>query len=523
MILTVNGEKHTAEGGNLLTALLEAGAFVDAPCAGKGRCGKCRVMARGELSPPTQAEQKLLSPGELGQGIRLACETVLLGDAAVETLSREDINAQEGGEALSYKTDAPFAQESGVSMAVDIGTTTVVAYFDDMATGKNLYTCSGINGQRVYGADVISRIGACMENAGALEAQQRIIAAQLNTYIAGFTRATGLAAGSIGRAVIAGNTTMQHLLCAINPAGIAVAPFTPASLFGCEQPAAELGINLNCAVYHARSVSAYVGADITVGLLASGASQSDTPAIYIDIGTNGEMALINGKRLLCCSTAAGPAFEGAHIKYGVGGVAGAIAEVYTEDEAIKYKTIGGLPPIGICGSGIIDAAAVLLKTGGMDETGRIADADEAEGFIARYINEDESEIYLDKAAGISFTQQDVREVQLAKAAIAAGINTLLHEQGLALSDVDKLYIAGGFGSHINKNSACAIGLLPPKLLDKIVFVGNAAGMGARRIALTASGRAESEAIAERAEYVELSGHAFFQDDYIEQMMFDTYL
>ena len=519
MVLIVNNEAYNVQGGNLLNILLEVGAFVDAPCAGKGRCGKCRVNAGGALSAPTPSEQRLLSANELAGGVRLACETTVLGDAAVTLLTHGDINAQEDGAVLDYAVDMSFLPSKPISMAVDIGTTTVVAYFDDISTGKHLYTASGINGQRVYGADVISRIGACIDNPEALLAQQKIIIAQLNRYINDFTLATGFLPASIGRVVIVGNTTMQHLLCALNPAGIASAPFTPSSLFGYKQSAAELCLCVECEVYHAPSISAYVGADITAGLFASGAAEGTKAVLYIDIGTNGEMALASGESLVCCSTAAGPAFEGAHIKRGVGGVAGAIAEVYAEDNMLKTKTIGGLPPIGICGSGIIDAAAAVLSAGGIDETGRILDIDEAEGFITAYINEADSEILLDKASGIAFTQQDIREVQLAKAAIAAGVNTLLHAQGLTYTDIDKLYIAGGFGAHINKSSACVIGLLPEALEDKIIFIGNAAGMGAQRVALTANGTAEIEKIAARAKYIELSGHAFFQDDYIEQMMF----
>ncbi|WP_312643505.1 ASKHA domain-containing protein [Hydrogenoanaerobacterium sp.] len=505
--------------GNLLSILLEAGAFVDAPCGGKGRCGKCRVIAAGALSPLTDAERKLLSPAELAANTRLACETVLLGDARVQIISHADIDVCAQGDAVDFEVTAEFDAAQNVGMAVDIGTTTVVAYFHELATGRLLYTASGINGQRVYGADVISRIGACIENSENLAAQQKIMVSQLNRYIADFERVTGASANRIGQAVIVANTTMQHLLCGLDPAGIASAPFTPKSLFGYEQNGAELGINISGTVYHAPSISAYVGADITAGLYASGAAYDDRPALFIDIGTNGEMALASKDRLVCCSTAAGPAFEGAHIKYGVGGVAGAIEKVTCQENALHIETIGGLPPIGICGSGIIDAAAAALQAGGMDDTGRILDTDEAEGFIVHYIDDDEGEIVLDKASGISLTQQDVREIQLAKAAIAAGVNTLLHESGLTLKEIDKLYIAGGFGAHINKASACAIGLLPAALLDKIVFVGNAAGMGAQRALLTADGKARLRALADRAQYLELSGHAFFQDSYIEEMMF----
>ncbi|WP_343252480.1 ASKHA domain-containing protein [Ligaoa zhengdingensis] len=510
---------ETRRQGSLLELMLEAGAFVDAPCGGKGRCGKCRVAASGELSPPTEAERRLLSPAELADGIRLACEAKPLGDVQVRTLSRTDIGVEVSGSAAEYPVDAPWSEGRDVGMAVDIGTTTVVAYFHSLADGRLLYTASGINGQRAYGADVISRIAACMDDPNALAAQQRVIVAQLNGYLGDFERATGVGRARIGRAVIVGNTTMQHLLCGLDPAGIAVAPFVPKSLFGIPQPARELDLAFDGEVYHGPGISAYVGADITAGLLASGAAECDAPALLIDVGTNGEMALADKHRLVCCSTAAGPAFEGAHIRYGVGGVAGAISQVNCTPDGFSIATIGDQPPIGICGSGIIDAVAAVLEAGAIDETGRILDEDEIEGFAAGLLSEDGDEILLDSASGITLTQEDVRVVQLAKAAIAAGIDTLLHSQGLTLGQIGKLYIAGGFGAHINKVSACAIGLLPIELIDRMEFIGNAAGMGARRALLTADGCDRLRALAARAEYIELSGDKFFEERYVEQMLF----
>lgn len=265
-------------------------------------------------------------------------------------------------------------------MAVDIGTTTVVAYYYDLTTGALLDTQSALNPQRAFGADVISRIGAAKESQG-LAQQTQAILSLLQDMTSAFARNTGLNPDRLYHITIAANTTMLHLLCGLDPSGIAAAPFISADLLGWDLSVARLGLGFGCPdgkVSLLPCISSYVGADITAGMVSCGLEQAGEKAVYLDVGTNGEMAYRGKEGLLCCSTAAGPAFEGAHIRCGTGGIPGAVSRVWLEEGELRYETIGGQPAVGICGSGLIDAVAVLLQIGAVDETGRLLDEDELE-------------------------------------------------------------------------------------------------------------------------------------------------
>jgi uncharacterized 2Fe-2S/4Fe-4S cluster protein (DUF4445 family) len=243
--------------------------------------------------------------------------------------------------------------------------------------------------------------------------------------------------------------------------------------------------------------------------------------LYIDVGTNGEIGLSTEKGLYFCSAAAGPAFEGAHIACGMAGVAGAVSEVFLEDGRVRYRTVDGAEAVGICGSGIIDAIAVMLETGILDETGCIAEKDDIPAF-SEYVGEDEDEnpvFMLDREKNIYICGRDVREIQLAKAAICAGVQTLLHEAGIDYDTLTGIVIAGGFGSHLRAESLCRIGMIPPIDTKKIRFVGNAAGAGAVAVLLGKEPRASAQTICDRAQYTELSQNAYFMERYIEEMMF----
>lgn len=479
---------------SLLSALQRNGVFIDAPCGGNGKCGKCKIkinQADG-INPPVKVENEILTQRELDSGVRLACCVYCDGevDYSLEAVDYKD------GKALSFapvKADLSF----GAGMAIDIGTTTVAAYFYDLSDGSLLQTISGLNAQRSFGADVISRIEAYGEGGDLLK---QAIINQLNGFIDQFRGSHSLDLTDI---VIVGNTVMLHLLSGLDPSSIAVAPFTPLSLFGNSISASVLGLNADCNVYLGDCIASYVGADITAGLLACNADCWDKPKLYIDIGTNGEMAIGDKSGIVCCATAAGPAFEGAHIKQGVGGISGAVSKVFVTDGRLDYSTIGNQKPIGICGSGIIDAIACFLELGLIDETGRIDDS----------IESGELEI----GDGIAVNGSDICEIQLAKAAIAAGINTLLNHSGRRLDEIDEIIVAGGFGSFIDIKSAQAIGLLPQGV--KISSVGNAAGSGASSVLLSKSKREALKSLCNKMEYFELSGDSYFQNEYIEQMLF----
>ncbi|MBE6885025.1 MAG: DUF4445 domain-containing protein [Ruminococcaceae bacterium] len=528
-----------AEGKTIYEILKSKGVFLDAPCAGRGTCGKCLVYAFGEMTPLTAEECRVLSKAEIEAGARLSCQTIPLGQCRVCLTQKGEMNEMdvvvEGlGEQLTELKQAvsrvgdrvyyngrmiaeAVAAPRLIGFAADIGTTTVAVYFYDLETGEQLATRSGVNRQRSYGADVISRITCCIENEKALPELQQAIVSQLNGFMESAAEELQCSKESIVCGVIAGNTTMLHLLEGISPNGIAVAPFTTTSLFGYDVTAEQLGMNIlsSAPIYLTPCVSAYIGGDITAGMAVSPLCSSEKPCLFIDIGTNGEMALGCRDFIVCCSTAAGPAFEGAHIKQGMSSVPGAINRVAVVGNDIEVSVIADEKPIGICGSGLIDAIAVMLKIGAIDETGRLCDDDEVEEpWDVRLCDEG-----FCLCNEVLITAQDIREVQLAKASIAAGISTMLHYKGLRVDEVDKVYIAGGFGAHINKESACEIGLLPKELSDRIEFVGNAAGKGASACLLSSEVKNLTGKICAKCEYIELSMDAFFRDEYIEMMMF----
>lgn len=584
------GKEHILRGSDepILQILRGAGIFIDAPCGGGGRCGKCRIKASGELTPPSPEEIKLLSAEELQSGVRLACMTYAVGDASVAVLGNSEkmtiattgktadfnLNPAVYGVSVSpelshlgRQTDlatnllealvrdghpaeeitlgalrklgelkreneqplfAVFAGNTVIDIyprplplygcAVDIGTTTVVVYLYNLADGKLCGLKNGISAQRPFGADVISRIESSIQAGGPKPLQEAIVG-QLNEMISALCAERGLESQQIVAATIAGNSTMQHFFAGLNAEKIASAPFIQTGSFGKSYQARELGLSLHAdgQVYILPSVSAYVGGDITAGVLACGLHKESRRCLLIDIGTNGEMALGNKDGVLYCSTAAGPAFEGAQIEDGMGGVDGAISAVAERDGEIVFKTISGKPSAGICGSGIVDAAAVMLGIGAIDETGRLCDEDEIPAAYADRLAGDKFMIDTEHAIGL--TGKDIREIQLAKAAIAGGIATLLHYAGLKVEQLDVVFLAGGFGSYINKDSACAIGLLPKELLDKIEVVGNSAGMGAGIALLSRAAREELGTIKSEGRYVELSADPYFQDAYVENMMF----
>ena len=461
--------------GQMLT---EAGILTPHPCGGKGKCGKCAVAVEGEISSPTEVEMRL--------GTRLSCMTTLLGDATV-TLPDEV-----GGMRIETDTQAltPTA-EGGIGAAVDIGTTTVAVKLYDLATGECLGTAAEPNPQTAVAADVMGRIETAMNGQG-----ERLQTMICDTVQALLRRASP--SGTVPAdltATLTGNTTMLYLLCGYDPTALSRAPFLADHLFGSEITLSHLGFS----AYLPPCMNAFVGADITCAVHASAMCDRDQTALLCDIGTNGEMALWKNGRLYVTSTAAGPAFEGAGIVCGCGSVAGAIDRVWVEDGEIRVHTIGELTPIGLCGSGVIDAVAAGLQTECIDESGAMDDPMPLGGTVALY-------------------PQDVRALQLAKAAIAAGIDTMLEISRTQADEIDALYIAGGFGSHLSMESAAAIGLLPREWIDRAHILGNAALTGASMTLTDPAARARLDRIAAEAEPIHLGGNARFANHYINRMI-----
>ena len=493
--VTVDGKAVSARSGELLSEIIAG----EKPCGGHGRCGKCRVIATGELSEISDAERRLLSDGELARGIRLACMTRALGDCRVEREERLAGAQILSSSAEKREANAPAFSQYGA--AIDVGTTTLAATLLDR-DGKRLAEAACMNPQSRWGADVVSRIEASL--AGALGELSEAIREALNGLLSELCLRGGVSTEQLDGLVITGNTVMLALLCGDDTDPFSHAPFAVSELYGKKILAKELGLTAlsrDALVYLPPCIAAFVGADTTCAILAVELCGGDT-AMLADIGTNGELALYHGGRLTVCSTAAGPAFEGVGISSGMRGEKGAVDRVTLVNGNLHCHVIGDGEPKGICGSGLIDAVACLLRAELVDESGYM---------------EDES---VPLAGEISLTDRDIRAVQLAKSAISAGLMTLAEEAGLSLDTVSELRIAGGFGNYLNKESAVAIGLIPKALGGHIRVCGNAALSGAERLLLDVGLRERADALARSASVCNLASNPIFSARFIENMSFE---
>lgn len=423
----------------------------------------------------------------------------------------------QGGDRSKYK----------YGIAIDLGTTTVALYLVDLNNGNIISITSQANKQRAYGGDVISRINYTMENKDGIDELNKCVISQINEMIDKISKENNIDKKEIYNLVLVGNTTMIHLFMKLNCKNIAIAPFIPIITETYKCPSSDLGININGIISFPPSISAYVGSDISAGILASKLYEHEKFSLLLDIGTNGEMALGNKDVIFTCSTAAGPAFEGANIKYGVGGIDGAISSIDLSKSKI-YETINNERPCGICGSGVLDISSQLLKYEIIDENGRMYDLDEIKDDNLRKRlkienNMKEFVIFEDEDKKISFTQKDIREVQLAKAAICAGIKVLLKESNLNYENIEYVYIGGGFGNFMDVDSAINIGMIPKELKDKIKSIGNCAGKGALDYLINCDKQKDIINITNKCKYVELSQNKFFQEFYIDSITFDEEL
>lgn len=433
--------------------------------------------------------------------------------------------------ACVYKDELYNIEEGDTSsisygIAIDIGTTTIACYLINLISRNSADVISEINRQKLYGADVISRINYTIKDVYGTDHLKEILLAQINEMLEKLCGRNELLLENIYNTVIVGNTTMIQFLLGISSKNIAEAPFAPTILKAMELKAKEAGIKTNGIISILPGISGFVGSDITAGILSSGMLDTEDYSILLDIGTNGEIAAGNCNELVTCSTAAGPAFEGANIKCGIGGVKGAISRVHLLEDKM-YETIGGTAPIGICGSGVLDIVAEFIRHGIIDETGRMLDENEIvnKELVQRLVHKDGNiEFILEETSPngepIVFTQKDVREVQLAKAAISAGIQILLKEMDLSYKDITNVFIGGGFGNFMDLNSAAVVGLIPKELTGKIKSIGNCAGTGAKMYLISKKYRNIAKEIAEKANYVELSSKREFQDYYINSIMFE---
>lgn len=465
--------------------LLEEGIHQPHPCGGRGTCKKCVVRLEGNVSTPNALEEKT--------GTRLSCQVVLLGDCEVWLNSSEgDMRIELGGDIVS-SSFSPLGKKLGA--AVDIGTTTVALCLFDLSNAQALSTATAVNPQTRVSADVIGRISA------ALHGQGKMLQAMIQETVLNLLDEACASAGKnrrdVDAMVITGNTTMLYLLTGRNPESLSHAPFEADCLFD------HVITHDGMTIYLPPCMNAFVGADITCAALSCGLCEGDGTSLLCDVGTNGELALYKDGALHVTSTAAGPAFEGAGISCGMGSFPGAIDSVGIQDGELLIHTIGQKPAVGVCGSGLIDAVNAFLDLALIDETG--------------YVDTEDDLLHL--TDGVALTAQDIRAVQLCKAAIAAGIDTLLSVTNTPASDIARIDLAGGFGSHLNLTSAAGIGLFPEEFVPRVRISGNAALAGAARILLSKEDMIAARRIASISRHVNLGGNPLFNSLYMEHMMF----
>lgn len=419
-------------------------------------------------------------------------------------------------------------------LAFDLGTSTLVGKLIRLLDGREVAAVSCLNGQIRYGSDVISRLQFIKDERTGLDQLRGLIVRDLNRIVRALLKVGRIRSDEIFVAVAAGNTTMQHIFLGLPPLGIAKAPFTPVVTDGVVAPAKEVGLDINpeAVVYVMPTRSGYIGGDTIGVIMASGAAEQDREMVLgLDLGTNGEIFLGNSKRLLTCSAAAGPALEGARISSGMIARTGAIEAVRMDDGEIYYRVIGNTKPKGMCGSGLVDLVAVLLHAGIIDSEGlivplngqepsglrsRVAPNGEVCDFVIAWPPESSSD------AAVYLTQKDVRELQLAKGAIAAGIRTLVDEMGVSVQDIDRVCLAGALGNYVDVLSAMRIGLLPRVNPDIVVSLGNAASMGASMVLLSREYWSKANELSDSVEHVELSSRLDFNGYFVENIDFPQY-
>lgn len=486
----------TAPAGTPLRDLLFAQG-VEFPCGGRGRCRGCRIRVHAGTAEITAVQRERLSEEELKNGWRLACQCSLVDDLVVE-LRQWD--------AAILADDSLFAFEPrpGLGVAVDLGTTTLVAQLLDLRTSRVLAVRTSLNGQARYGADVMTRVEyACGD--GHLPALAQLIRRQIASLIDQLVFSAKVRSTEILDVVLVGNTVMHHLFCGLDVEPLSrypfESPYTGLKVFR----AGELGWNLNpeATVRFLPCLGGFVGSDVLAGVLATGLGESKEISALVDLGTNGEIVVGNSSGLFCASTAAGPAFEGARIKMGMRAATGAISQVTVEDRHLACHVLGNAAPQGLCGSGLVDAVAAGLDLDVIQTSGRFANG-RKEWMLA---------------PPVMLTQSDIRELQLAKGAIAAGFRILLDRLGTSMAGVKRLYLAGAFGNYISRSSARRIGLIDLPI-EQVSPAGNTALLGAKLALFRLDGEDGSyTGLRQKIEHVPLKSDAKFQEVFVDGLAF----
>ena len=510
-------------GATLIEAAGQAGIILNTVCGGKGTCKKCLVYLEPDAREVLACQYKIDSDltVTIPAGSRFFEQRILTEGIDAGSRIQPDIYKKY----LREDSAAPI-----LGLAVDLGTTTVVARLIDMSGGECLATEAALNPQTRFGDDVISRIAYAQTGKEFAELHEAIIDC-INDLTARLCTKAAVETNGIYEMCVAGNTTMSHIFLKLPIIQLGQAPYDAYSLDAHNVPPGELGLQINPAgnIYTVENIAGFVGADTTAVALAADMDSAEEMTLIVDIGTNGEIVLGTKDKLYAASCAAGPALEGARITCGSRASDGAIEAVVINEDDIDLDVIGNVPPRSICGSGLIDAVAVMLDLGIIDATGRFANPGTLEhklppAIFARLIEQDGEPAF--RLAGASsspvfLSQKDIRQMQLAKGAIRAGIKLLQQKIGLEDNDIKRILLAGAFGNYIRRSSALRIGLLPVVETERIRFIGNAAAAGAQMILLSRQCREQARELARKIEYVEIAHEPGFQDVYADSMLFNT--
>jgi uncharacterized 2Fe-2S/4Fe-4S cluster protein (DUF4445 family) len=531
---------------SLLAAAQQAGIALLSVCGGAGLCDSCRVrVVRGTVSPLSSVERDALEAEEVEEGYRLACQVKVAGDLTVD-VPLESLGSEQR---LQIEFDPQIADpriardpqitrttrmawieaRAGLGLAVDIGTTKIAAYLVDLASGRTLSARGAMNPQIAYGEDVISRIAFADRTPDGARTLHDSVIGCLNDLADGLCSAARVSRSEIREAVLVGNTVMHHLAVNLAVATLGRSPYRPVVTEAMRVASRDIGLPLGegATAYLPPNLAGYVGADHVAMLSAIGAAEwmedaGERPVrLAIDIGTNTEVSLSAAGRLLTCSCASGPAFEGAHISCGMRAAAGAIERVRVAGGRVCCQTIGGVAPIGICGSGVLDAVAELTAHGALDRHGGFR---RGHPLIAVRDGRPVFRLASADATGhnrpLELTRQDVSEIQLAKAAIRTGIRMLVDRAGIQEQDLDEVIVAGAFGTYVDLASARRVGMVPDLPAARFRQVGNAAGAGARQMLVRPERRAAAEALAARVEHVDLTADRRFTDVFASALGFE---
>lgn len=514
-------------GTTVLEAARTLGVDINTVCGGTGACGKCVVrIASGETPPPSAAERRHISVRNLRKGYRLACLQEIACDMVISVPGESRTGSQrlqtEGLDTPVKLDPVEGGDAPDLGFAADIGSTKLAGYLLDLRTGKVLAVSTAMNPQIPYGEDIISRIAYAIQSPENNAALHETLVEGIRKLLADACRDAGESPENVRESVLVGNTAMQHFTLGTDTYPLSRSPFMPENLSHRNLLPDMLNLSSNSRVYIPPLIAGYVGADCVAATLATGVHKADETSFLMDIGTNTEIVVGDRDRLVACSCASGPAFEGAHIKHGMRAATGAVEGVWINPETLEpsIKTIDDAAPIGICGSGLIDLLSEMLKTSIIDSSGRLNRVNHPrireQGKGIEYVLAWRGDTSLNE--DIAVTQLDIRELQKAKAAIYSGAYIAMNRLSLAPSDIKHVYMAGAFGTYIDRQSAMTVGMIPEFTRNNIQQVGNAAGTGARMMLLSEAARSEAQRIPGQVDYIELAATPHYNREYLDALM-----